>query len=423
MTNNHISPLKGRKILVAATGSIAAVKTPLLVSELIQAGAEVRCVVTPSASKLVSPLALSTLSRKSCYLDKDQWDHKQSKPLHIELAEWAEIIVIAPLSANSLAKWVHGIGEGLLASLLLAYEKPVIAAAAMNTGMWSNYAVKKNWEALSKNNQVIPLNPSFGLLACDRIGEGKMVNTEIIRLALESALIRKNAKSIISNDWKDLHLLVTAGATVEDLDPARQISNKSSGRMGVLIAQAAKLRGAKIDLIHGSLDIPSDLTEGLNNFPVRNSEEMQIQLEKLQKTADVIAMAAAVSDFRRKGGKAKQKIQKDYLINSLDLEIVPDLLSEVSSRKKEKQIILGFAALTGNDEQIQSLGEIKRGQKGCDLLMANPIDRSHQGFGVNFNGGFLLSNNKKIKTMPVISKFELANQLLDEILLLKSEVF
>ena len=146
--------LQGRRILVAASGSIAAVKTPQLVSALVKAGAEVRCVVTPSAAQLVSAVALASLSRHCCYQDDDQWDPRQPRPLHVALAEWAELVIVAPLSATTLARWTQGLGDGLLASLLLACECPVVAAAAMNTGMWSQPAVRRNWALLGDDPRV-----------------------------------------------------------------------------------------------------------------------------------------------------------------------------------------------------------------------------------------------------------------------------
>jgi len=415
--------LKGLKLLVAATGSIAAVKTPLLVSELVKSGAEVRCVITPSASHLVSPLALSTLSRHKCYQDNDQWDPKESKPLHIALSEWADIIIVAPLSASSLARWVNGLGDNLLASILLATESPIIAAAAMNTGMWKNTAVTKNWDSLDQYPNIIKLSPSSGLLACDRIGEGRMVNNEIIQLAIQSAAITSAQKSIIKKDLIGLKILVTAGATIEGLDPARQLSNKSSGRMGVFIAQAARFRGASVDLIHGDLRIPSQFIEGLSTFHISNALDMQKVLSDLLPLSDLIIMAAAVSDLRKKSVSNSKKIKKDKLIEVFqkDLEIVPDLLTEINNRKSTHQLTIGFSALTGSDEEIKVSGEGKRIDKGCDLLMANPIDRTNQGFGNNPNGGFLLGPHHMVIEMPVKSKFELANQLLDEILDFKSK--
>ncbi len=405
--------LKGQKILVIATGSIAAVKTPLLVSNLIQVGAEVRCIVTSSAARLVSPLSLATLSRNRCYEDKDQWDPQREKPLHIELSEWADLIAIAPLSASSLSRWVNGLGEGLAASVLLATERPVIAAAAMNTGMWKNLAVKTNWQKLQQFPNVITLSPAEGLLACDRIGEGRMANSEIIQLALESATIQRFP---LEKDWQGINLLVTSGATIEDIDAARYLTNRSSGKMGVLLGQAARFRGAKVDLIHGSLQINPALLEGLNSIEARSSNNMLSALEKLQTSADVIAMAAAIADIQSKKCSF-DKVEKGKLLESLKdkFEIVPDLLKSLVKKKQAHQVFLGFAALTGNDDEIQKLAISKKQNKGCDLLMANPIDRLNQGFESELNGGWLIGPENKILKIPINSKFSIAHHLLDAI--------
>ena len=310
------STLSGKKILVAVTGSIAAVKAPILVSRLIKAGVEVRCVITQSAAKLVSPLSLSTLSRNKCYQDKDQWEDSQTKPLHIALAEWAELIIVAPMSATSLSKFTSGNADGLLASILLAAQSQIVIAPAMNTSMWSNQSVKKNWNHTKTNDQIISLEPSEGLLACDRFGDGKMVNLDIIELASESAFIFHEKNKFLTKDLKGIRFLVSAGPTVEDLDAARQLTNRSSGRMGVLISQAAKLRGADVDLVHGPISLQEDLLEGLNTYSVRTSNEMGAKIDDLQPSAQVIVMAAAVSDFK-KNNPSKKKISKEFFIKSI----------------------------------------------------------------------------------------------------------
>ena len=383
--------LSGKKILVAVTGSIAAVKAPILVSRLIKAGAEVKCVITQSATNLVSPLSLSTLSRNKCYQDKDQWADSQTKPLHIALAEWAELIIVAPLSATSLSKFTSGSADGLLASILLASQSQIVMAAAMNTSMWENQSVKKNWNYVKTIDQVITLEPSAGLLACDRVGNGKMVNLDIIEMASESAFIFHAENKFLTKDLKDIRFLISAGPTVEALDAARQLTNRSSGKMGVLIAQAAKLRGAEVDLVHGPVSVQQDLLEGLNTYPVRSSNEMGAKIDDLQPSAQVIVMAAAVSDFKN-NSPSEQKISKEFFLKSIfdDLEMTSDLIKNQTKKKLENQIFLGFAAETGSDNEIIEKGEKKRVSKGCDLLMANPIDRAGQGFDENFNSGFLL---------------------------------
>tara|TARA_B100001029_G_scaffold89437_1_gene73416 strand:+ start:603 stop:1862 length:1260 start_codon:yes stop_codon:yes gene_type:complete len=413
--------LSGKKILVAVTGSIAAVKAPILISRLIKAGAEVRCVITQSASKLVSPLSLSTLSRNKCYQDKDQWQDGQTKPLHIALAEWAELILVTPMTATSLSKFTNGNADGLLASILLAAQSQIIVAAAMNTSMWSNQSVKMNWNYLKTIDQVITLEPSEGLLACDRIGDGKMVNLDLIELASESAFIFRAQNRFLSKDLKNTRFLVSAGPTIEDLDAARQLTNRSSGLMGILIAQAAKLRGAEVDLVHGPISLQKELLEGLNTYAVRNATEMGEKIDELQPSAEVIVMAAAISDFK-KNNPSEQKIPKELFLNSIfdDIEMTPDLIKNQTKRKLENQIFLGFAAETGNDNEIKEKGEKKRISKGCDLLMANPIDRDGQGFDKNFNSGFLLGPKKMVKNLALSTKLSISHQLLDEIQNFKS---
>ncbi len=413
--------LFGKRILVGVTGSIAAIKTPILVSRLVKAGAEVKCIVTPNSTNLVSPLSLSTLSRNQCFQDKDQWEDYQSKPLHISLAEWAELIIVAPMSATSLSKFVHGNGDGLLASTLLAADSQIIVAAAMNTSMWSNQSVKNNWNNIQKREQIIPLDPSEGLLACDRIGDGKMINLDIIELASESALIFKAQNKFLTKDLIGQRFLISAGPTIEDLDAARQLTNRSSGLMGVLMSHAAKLRGAEVDLVHGPVTLQKELLEGLNTYPVRTATQMQTAINDLQPVANVIVMAAAVCDFKKTNPSYK-KIPKNLLINSIlkDLEITPDIITKLSSKKLRDQIFLGFAAETGSDKEIKDKGEQKRISKGCEFLMANPIDRKNQGFEGNFNSGFLLGPNKMVKNILLSTKLSISHQLLDEIQSYKS---
>ena len=412
--------LSGKKILVAVTGSIAAVKAPILVSRLIKAGAEVKCVITQSATNLVSPLSLSTLSRNKCYQDKDQWADSQTKPLHIALAEWAELIIVAPLSATSLSRFTSGSADGLLASILLASQSQIVMAAAMNTSMWENQSVKKNWNYVKTIDQVITLEPSAGLLACDRVGDGKMVNLDIIEMASESAFIFHAENKFLTKDLKDIRFLISAGPTVEALDAARQLTNRSSGKMGVLIAQAAKLRGAEVDLVHGPVSVQQDLLEGLNTYPVRSSNEMGAKIDDLQPSAQVIVMAAAVSDFKN-NSPSEQKISKEFFLKSIfdDLEMTSDLIKNQTKKKLENQIFLGFAAETGSDNEIIEKGEKKRVSKGCDLLMANPIDRAGQGFDENFNSGFLLGPKNMVKKLSFSTKLAISHELLDEIRNLK----
>ena len=400
-----VDPLSGRRILVGISGSIAAVKLPLVVSALAQRGADVRCVLTPAAAQLVSPVALASLSRQSCCLDADQWSHRAARPLHVELAEWAELVLVAPLSATSLGRWVHGLADTLLASTLLATEAPVLAAAAMNTAMWASPAVRRNWELLQADARVLPLGPASGLLACDRLGDGRMAEPPMLLLALECLQLWG-----CRQDWAGRRLLVTAGPTREPLDPARCLTNPSSGRMGVLLAQAARLRGAEVTLVHGPLAVDPQLLEGLRCEPVETAAEMEQALVRLQPGADAVAMAAAVADHRRQEPLA-QKLSKEELERELTSgwQTVPDLLAALVARRPPGQRILGFAAQSGD---VLPAARAKWARKGCDLLFANPIDQAGAGFGVDTNHGWLLGGSRGEQRLEPGSKLGIAQQLL-----------
>ena len=407
------SPLCGRRVLVAVSGSIAAVKTPLLVSALIKAGAEVRCLVTASGAALVSPVALASLSRHRCYLEADQWDPAASRPLHIELAEWAELIIVAPLSASSLARWSQGSADGLLASVLLATEVPVIAAPTMNTAMWRHPAVQGNWLRIQSFPAVVPLLPALGLLACDRVGDGRMADPLLIELAAASVFSRGSVTPDATLDWSGLSVLVSAGPTQESIDPARFLSNRSSGRMGVLLAQAARFRGACVHLVHGPLDLPDAWLEGLQCTAVESAAELGSALLLAQPGSDVLVMAAAVADLRR-DGPLPSKLTKQELQQALTSgwTQVPDLLSNLTRQRRSEQLVLGFTALTGSDAHLLERAESKRLAKGCNLMMVNPVDRDGQGFGDQPNGGWLLGDGWR-RELPVTAKLSLAHQLLD----------
>ena len=422
MEFKNSNPIEGLNILLCVSGSIAAVKTPILLSNLIKKKANVRCLLSESASKLVSPLSLSTLSRSKCYLDQDQWDRSQSKPLHIALSEWADVIAISPLSASTLAKYVHGIADNLLVSTLIASEVPIIAAPAMNTSMWENEAVKRNWNTLSENKKFIKLNPNYGLLACDRTGEGKMASPEVIELAIQSAVINSNENNQPKNDLINQNFLITTGSTIEEIDLVRQISNKSSGYMGILMAQAARFRGANVNLIYSSIKANENLLEGLEVYKVNKSSDLESKVIELSNESDFICMVAAISDIRIKSNYSK-KLEKKSLFKffSENIELTPDILKNLSANKRTSQLIMGFTALTGDDEEIMRLAIKKMNDKSCDLIFANPIDRPHQGFGESLNGGFLIGRENFCKKFDVDNKFTLANKLIDEMLSIKNK--
>ena len=401
----NLDPLAGRRVLVGISGSIAAVKLPLVVSALVKRGAEVRCVLTPSAAALVSPVALASLSRQRCYLDADQWSHTAPRPLHVELAEWADLVLLAPLSATTLGRWIHGLGDTLLASLLLATEAPVLAAAAMNTAMWGSPGVAANWKALAAFERVLPLGPAEGLLACDREGAGRMAEPSLLLLALESL-----ASWGWHRDWQGRRLLVSAGPTREWFDPARCISNPSTGQMGVLLAQAARLRGAQVDLVHGPLQLDPAWLEGLTAHPIETGAELQDALLEHQPQVEAIAMAAAVADHRPTQRFA-HKPGKEELAAAMAAgwEPVPDLLAQLVRHRSSPQPILGFAAQSGD---VLSQAREKFQRKGCDLLFANPIDQPGAGFASATNQGWLLGPAEAVERLDPMGKLPLAHVLL-----------
>ena len=416
MRTEQASPLCGRRVLVAVSGSIAAVKTPLLVSSLVKAGAEVRCLVTTSGAALVSPVALASLSRHRCYLEADQWDPAASRPLHIELAEWAELTIVAPLSASSLARWSQGSADGLLASVLLATEGPVIAAPAMNTAMWRHRAVQRNWLQIQDFPGVLPLLPVSGLLACDRVGDGRMADPSLIQLAAASVFSRGSGSPVANRDWSGKSVLVSAGPTQERIDAARFLSNLSSGRMGVLLAQAARFRGANVHLVHGPLDLPEAWLEGLQCTAVQSAADLGSALQQALPSADALVMTAAVVDLRRDAAP-QDKLAKQELPAALSSgwTEVPDLLAHLSRQRRPGQLVLGFSALTGRDIHLLEQAESIRLAKGCDLMMVNPVDRDGQGFGDQPNGGWLLGDGWS-KELPVTDKLSLSHQLLDALI-------
>ena len=421
MRTDKASSLYGRRVLVAVSGSIAAVKTPLLVSALVKAGAEVRCLVTPSGAALVSPVALASLSRNRCYLEADQWNPKAPRPLHIELAEWAEVTIVAPLSASSMARWSQGSADGLLASVLLATEGPVIAAPAMNTAMWRHPAVQRNWLQIQDFPGVVPLLPMSGLLACDRVGDVRMADPLLIELAAASLFSRSPGGPVANRDWSGMSVLVSAGPTQETIDAARFLSNRSSGRMGVLLAQAARFRGATVQLVHGPLDLPDAWLEGLQCTPVESAAQLSSALQLALPTSDVLVMAAAVADLRREAA-SEEKMPKKQLqdVLSSGWTEVPDLLSNLTRQRRPGQLVLGFSALTGDDTHLLDKAERKRLEKGCDLMMVNPVDRDGQGFGNQPNGGWLLGEGWN-RNLPVTTKLTLSHQLLDALFNLRDQ--
>ncbi len=407
------------KVLLLITGSIAAVRVPLLVSQLAKENYEIRCVLSKNAEKLIKPLSLSILSRNPCILENDQWSDSQSTPLHIELSNWADILIIAPLTATTLAKWVTGNAEGLIPSILIANIKPIIVAPAMNTQMWLNKAVQKNYENLQNYENVLSLQPSDGLLACDAVGIGKIPPNDLIQLALE--FIASHKQNVYRKDLLNKEILITGGCTLEKIDAARNITNKSSGAMGLLLSQVARFRGAQVKYVHGPLKIDKNLTDGIKRYEIETSVDLIKALNNEISNCDYFFMNAAVSDFKI-NSDTSAKIPKDQINAHLNqnFELVPDILKTISKSKKDNQVFVGFCAFTGSIEEARMTIKEKIIQKGCDYLFANPIDLEGQGFGfLAQNEGWLFDTNNMEHYINKTSKIDLANKLITQIISLK----
>ena len=404
------------KVLLLITGSIAAVRIPLLVSQLAKENYEIKCVLSKNAEKLIKPLSLSILSRNPCILENDQWSNSQSTPLHIELSNWADILIIAPLTATTLAKWVTGNAEGLIPSILIANIKPIIVAPAMNTQMWLNKAVQKNYENLQNYENVLSLQPSEGLLACDAIGIGKIPSNDLIQLALE--FIASHKQNEYRKDLLNKEILITGGCTSEKIDAARHITNKSSGAMGLLLSQVARFRGAQVKYVHGPLKIDKNLTDGIKRYEIETSVDLINALNNEISNCDYFFMNAAVSDFKIISDTSA-KIPKNKINDHLNknFELVPDILKTISESKKDNQVFVGFCAFTGSIEESRMIIKEKILQKGCDYLFANPIDLEGQGFGVMAqNEGWLFDSNNMEHYIHKTSKIDLANKLITKII-------
>lgn len=401
--------LQGRRILVGIGGGIAAYKTCDLVSRLFQAGAEVRCALTQSAQAFVAPLTFSTLSRHPAYGDAEFWQGDRPRPLHIELGEWAEAIVIAPLTANTLGKLAGGLADNLLTNILLASRCPVLLAPAMNTDMWQQPAVVRNWEQLRQDDRYHALEPGSGLLACDRVGKGRMAEPVELLWALQSLLHTGGQRDLAGRC-----ILVSAGSTREFLDPVRFLGNPATGKMGLALVRAALHRGARAILVRGPMApelLPPPL-DRLQQVAIATAAEMQAAMLTALPAADCILMAAAIADVKP-ATRAPTKLPKGALPAALPLAPVPDIIAEISRSKKPTQTLVGFAAQTGD---IVAPAREKLQRKNLDAIVANPIDVPEAGFGSDRNQAIWLDCQGNRTDFPSSSKFLLAHRIYDRLL-------
>ncbi len=397
--------VKGRRVLIGITGGIAAYKVCEVISSLAKAGAEVRAILTESAREFITPLTVATLCRHPAYTDESFWLCDRGRPLHIELGEWAEVLAIAPLTANTLAKLVWGMADNLLANTVLASTCPILLAPAMNTDMWEQRAVQRNWQQIFDDPRYHGVGPGAGILACDRVGAGRMAEPQEILTYLESLLHTRGDRDLTGKN-----VLISAGGTREHLDPARFIGNPSTGKMGIALAQAAAHRGARVTLVHAPMD--SALVASLDkvkSIAVTSAAQMQQAMLECFADADVTVMAAAVADVKPAEYSA-EKLPKRAIGASLPLAPVPDILAELGDRKQPHQILIGFAAQTG---EIISPARQKLQEKKLDIIVANPIDQPDSGFGSDTNQAIFADALGRQVTVPLGSKLQVAHHLFD----------
>lgn len=395
--------MQGKRVLFGISGGIAAYKICEVISTLAKQGCEVRAILTQSAQAFITPLTVATLCRHAAYTDDGFWQATHDRPLHIELGEWAELLVLAPLTANTLAKLAHGMADNLLTNTVLASTCPVLLAPAMNTAMWEQHPVQQNWQAVQANPRMHSLAPGAGILACDRVGTGRMAEPAEILTHIESLLYTQGQRDLVGK-----HLLISAGGTREFLDPVRFLGNPSTGKMGVALAQAAQHRGATVTLVHTS-DVAIATVPGVRSIAVTSAADMQQALFGYFPEADWTIMAAAVADVKP-SNYSPEKLPKRSLPSSLALEPVPDIVAALAELKQPHQKLIGFAAQSG-DIVTPALEKLQR--KNLDAIAANPIDQPCSGFGSDFNQAVLLDAQGRKQVVAPCSKLHMAHQLLD----------
>lgn len=389
--------MRGKRIVVGVTGGIATYKAVALVSRLSQLGADVRVIMTESATRFVTPLTFQTLSRNRVSVDTfDEQD--PSVVSHIDLADTADLFIIAPATANILAKMAHGLGDDMLSTTLLAARAPILVAPAMNVHMYQNQVVQRNLQTL-KNRGVYVIPPGEGKLACGYEGKGRMAEPEEIVARAEEIL------GASLPNWEGKRVLVTAGPTREPLDPVRYFTNHSSGKMGYAIAEAASRAGAEVVLISGPTSLATP--PGVRRINVTRAEEMLQAVLKELPGADIIIKAAAVADYRPVTVHDRKMKKRDDVIE-IRMERTPDILQEIGKRKGNR-FLVGFAAETDNVEE-NALEKLRR--KGMDLIVANDVTAEGAGFEVDTNIAAVYDQGGPVVRWPKMSKQRMAECLI-----------
>lgn len=398
--------LTGKHVVLGVTGGIAAYKACEVVSRLRKLHASVDVIMTENATKLVQPFTFETLSCRPVCVDTfsrtESWDVK-----HISLAQKADVMVVAPATANLMAKFAHGIADDMLSTTLLATKAPVLLAPAMNTGMWTAAATQHNLQVLRERG-VKTVGPGSGFLACGDSGDGRMSEPVEIVEAICAILSPKQ-------DLAGLKVLVTAGPTVERIDPVRYLTNDSSGKMGYALAQAAQERGAEVTLLSGPVHQPVPV--GVQLVPVTSTMSLYEAMLDRCGQQDIIVQAAAPADYRVEH-PADQKIKK-HSGEALLLTLVenPDIAKAVGQRKQPGQVLVGFAAETQN---VLANAQSKLSKKNLDLIVANDVTAEGAGFGVDTNIVTLVTAHG-VTRLPKMSKRDVADRIWDKALELRDQ--
>ncbi len=403
------------KVLLGVTGCIGAYKAAEVLRGLQKAGAQVRVVMTKHATEFISPLTFEALSGQPVIVGMfSQPDH--SKIEHIAAARQSDLLLIAPATANIIAKFAHGLADDFLSTLYLSNTNPVLIAPAMNVEMWNHPATQTNLKTLRERGDLF-VEPGVGYQACGEVGVGRLAEPEEI-VAAALAVLSPNSRPLTPDSSKDFvseHVLLTAGPTVEDLDPVRFITNRSSGKMGYAVAEAARDRGAQVTLISGPTKLAAPA--GIETIAVRSTRQMYEAVMSRLATATVFIGSAAVADFRP-ASRAEHKIKKQGKANiTIELEPTEDIIATVAADpNRNGRIVAGFAA---ESQTLLAYADKKLREKGLDLIVANDISRSDAGFDVETNAATILKRDGSRVELPLQSKRELADRVLDEILKLR----
>jgi phosphopantothenoylcysteine decarboxylase/phosphopantothenate--cysteine ligase len=388
--------LSNKTIVLGITGSIAAYKAAEIASQLTQAGAKVNVILTQEAVEFISPVTFRAITGSPVVTKMFDLASEFSIE-HVSLAKAADIIVIAPATANIIAKLAAGIADDMLCCTVLATKAPVIIAPAMETNMYNNPVTQDNLSKLKARNFMI-IGPATGWLASGKEGLGRLADINDVIEGIYQVLER-------SGDLAGRHIVVTAGGTREPIDPVRYISNRSSGKMGYALAEAARDRGAKVTLITAPTSLPEPT--GVDVVKVRTAQEMYQALEEVATKADALVMAAAVADYRPVK-VAKDKIKKGEAGLTLELECTPDILGSI----KGNFIKAGFAAESSN---LMENAKLKLEQKGLDFIVANDITANDSGFDTDTNRVTIIDREGKVDNLPLLTKREVAERVMDRV--------